>query len=241
MSGATGPTGATGPSGLGGSRGFLGPTGPSGKTGPTGSQGGHVVYGQTLITAGLSNSVTSAEVFSPNIYTATARPTLLGTTSPLSSSMVAGIAGGGRRTLAWYPGGDTAAHGNGGLYPVKYADDMMVYNNTSTPPYAFQLPAGTYYISAKLGNLFDSSETRVDIFTSFLALSTYDSGSSAYTDIAYGLVTDKGPGTSVLQHYLELGVTSSFVLRVYTSGSGTRVIGSSSSTSLDITVLKLMR
>lgn len=245
--GPTGPVGVQGPSPFQGSMGpqgpsntilgltgFQGPMGPTGYTGyngaqgPTGIQGTANVYVQTLASPSFSlvpgSSSSGGNVF--NLYGAVGYTGLTGAGSTKVSTTINGFGG-----LSPLP--------NTNLILNKYSDDMVVFTSTNNMTYSFQLPAGNFYITAKHGTPVEQSGAPVSIF---LALSQYNTGTSSYTDIALGPVTEKGGGLSLLQHCISLADTTFFAIRVFwtTTSGATMTIGNSSTVSAILSVLKLM-
>lgn len=229
------PIGPTGPNGtVAGLTGFQGPMGPTGDTGPAGARGPTgilgvaALYAQTVAASAFNlapgSGATTGNVFS--LYGGVGYTGLTGSGATKTSLTINGYGG-----LSPPP--------NTNLILNKYSDDMVVFNSTNNMTYSFQLPAGRFFISAKHGTPAGQSGGPVSMF---LALSQYNTGTSSYTDIAVGPVTEKGGGLSLLHHYLDLSATTLFALRVFwsTSSSSTVTIGSSSTVSAILSVLKLM-
>jgi hypothetical protein len=167
-----------------------------------------------------------------------------GPTGTLVSNSVNGNVGYARRI------GPTGLPGGGAQYIVKYSEDMMVFDWKTYSSYApFQLAEGTYYITAKSATPWNSAGaayTPSTWYNSFLVLSQFNPSTTTYTDIAYGLLTDPGFGTSVLQHYLAITTTTQYAIRLYISSQsgGSLNVGSTTYSSLslavDTSIIKLM-
>jgi hypothetical protein len=193
------------------------------------------MYTQTIATPAFNlapgSGATTGNVF--DLYGGVGYTGLTGSGATKTSLTINGF-GGLSPNPPWNGGPNNSAIYN------KYSDDMVVFNSTNNMTYSFQLPSGRFFISAKHGTPAGQSGGPVSIF---LALSQYNTSTSSYTDIAVGPVTEKGGGLSLLQHYVNLpDAKTFFAIRVFwsTSSSSTVTIGSSSSVSAILTVLKLM-
>lgn len=251
--GYTGPTGPSGYMGLQGPRGPTGPTGPQGKRGPTGHQIEVAAYVQTLNAPKTFGGTDSGPfLFTLDVYSSAnasvtgptgAKPAFTNATAGPSGTVVSTSING---NLGYaHRVGPTGSPGGGASYLVKFSDDMMVYDWTNNSSYApFQLAEGTYYITAETAtpSLGQGVGDPSSWYGSFLVLSEWDSTSSTYTDLAYGLVTEAGFGTSVLQHYLVVTKTTQYALRLYATAGTGFILGSTSypSLALDTSIIKLM-
>jgi len=205
--------GPTGPPGSQGQQGPTGPTGPTGLTGPTGIQGRDAIYAQGLvIPSQIFTTRTSGQTggYLTNL-------SMMGQVGAYNPTGFPGVVAGGGGTYV------TSLSVNG-LSDTKsynrYSDDLVFFDPL-TASYGFQLPAGTFLITARLANstFFDSVTQVPDVkgVSSYLALSQYNSSTNTHTDLAYGVLADYGVGTSVLQHYLTVTDTTPMSLRVYLS------------------------
>lgn len=244
--GATGPRGPTGPSpfSIYGPTGLQGPIGPTGDTGlggvygPPGIQGTHAVETQTLGAQPFTLTSSSGNVF--NFYnggTPTAYLGLSNISGLLSSVTITGFGGLSPPPISRSTAGLTPAQ-NRDLN--KYSDDMAVFASTSNKTASFQLPAGSYFITAKSSA---PSATSGNEYSLILALAQY-TDTNTYTVVATGQATSlNAPGhqLSLLQHYLKLSDTTNFALQVYWYTNGTNPqLGGSGGISAIISVVKLM-
>jgi len=233
--------GPTGPSGPQGDAGPTGPTGPTGLTGPTGIQGRDALYGQgfyfgtqqviTLSQGDTSGTSVNLSPFSYGSVAPTAAPALNYTSGATSATSytVNGLS-------------DLRAYN-------RYSDDLVFIDRSGTGySYAFDLPAGTFHITAIMS---DPLLVNIITFTTdtaalgtFLALTQYDPTTAVETEIAYGILTDLGVGTSVLQHYITLTDTTHMGLRLYIRRKDASAYGNVSvdtgGSSLSLSVIKLM-
>jgi hypothetical protein len=124
----------------------------------------------------------------------------------------------------------------------KYSDDMAVFASTNNKTASFQLPAGSYFITAKSSA---PTATSGNEYSLILALAQY-TDTNTYTVVATGQATSinaSGHQISLLQHYVNLTDTRNFALQVYwfSSTNGTNPqLGGSSGISAIISVVKLM-
>ena len=210
-------TGPTGPPGSQGDQGPTGPTGPTGLTGPRGIQGQDSMYAQGILYAG-----GVPPFFFPTGPTGGATVTF----NPFNGGYGA-IAPTAAPPLYFGVGATSAiSYTVNGLSDAKpynrYSEDLIFFDSVQLGyGYSFQLPAGTFLITARLTNPvfflvdgFLSTPNLVSLST-FLALGQYDPTTALTTNIAYGIVADYGVGTSVLQHYLTVADTTQMNLRAY--------------------------
>jgi len=206
-------SGPTGPPGSQGQQGPTGPQGPTGLTGPTGIQGRDAIYAQGFIVP--------SQMFTT--HTAGQTGGSVGALDMMGGAGSSGPTGFPGLVLGSGATSTTSLSVNG-LSDSKsynrYSDDLVFFDQLSQG-YGFQLPAGTFLITARLANLtlFDTVTQVPDVkgVSSYLALSKYDRVSMTYTDLAYGVLADYGVGTSVLHHYLTVSDTTTMSLRVYLS------------------------
>jgi len=241
-------TGPTGPPGSQGYQGPAGPIGPTGLTGPRGIQGQDSIYAQGILFGG------QTIFYFPTGPTAGANVTL----NPYLATV-----GGGGPTGA--PTGAPALYMNAGATSAtsrsinglsdakpynRYSEDLVFFDlTTGYSTYAFQLPAGTFLITARLTNpvFFEVDVEQMTpnlvSLSSFLALSQYDDN-TGYTNLAYGIIADYGVGTSVLQHYLTVADTTPMSLRVYLAHAnniyGPADLDPSFGATASLSVIKLM-
>jgi len=244
--GSTGYTGDTGPMGFNpygatGLQGPIGPTGPvgaTGATGPAGIQGTVAVEPQTLGAQPFTLTVSSGNVFNFfNGGSITAYPSLLNSAGTYSSTTVTGFGG-----LSPPP----ISRSTAGLTPYqnrelnKYSDDMVVFPSTSNKTASFQLPTGSYFITAKISA---PTATAGNNYSVVLALAQY-TGTNSYTIVAAGQptsLTAPSRQLSLLQHYVSVDNTTNFALQVFWYTEGTMPqLGGSSGISAIISVVKLM-
>lgn len=234
--------GPTGPDGSQGQQGPDGPTGPTGLTGPRGIQGRDSMYAQGL--------VVPAQLFlaCPTGGSVTTIDMLFPAGSGGSATGPTGFPG-----LAVNSGGTSAAsvsvNGLSDQYDRNRYSEDLVFFDTLTTYYGFQLPAGTFYITAKLANMTSTINispapivVSLSNASSYLALSQYNPSTYGHTDVAYGILADYGVGTSVLQHYITVADTTPFSLRIYLAGKqyGSNVIVDYPGAAATFSVLKLM-
>jgi hypothetical protein len=233
--------GPTGPSGPQGDAGPTGPTGPTGLTGPTGIQGRDALYGQgfyfgtqQLIT--LPSGLTAGTIVDLN-------PFNYGSVAPTAAPALNYTSGATSATSYTVNGlSDLRAYN-------RYSDDLVFIDRSGTGySYAFDLPAGTFHITAIMSDplLINvlTFTTDTTLLGTFLALTQYDPTTNVETEIAYGILTDLGVGTSVLQHYITLTDTTHMGLRLYIRRKDVSAYGNVSvdtgGSSLSLSVIKLM-
>jgi len=250
--GDTGPTGYTGPAGpayvniygptgLQGPVGQTGPTGATGATGPAGIQGTVAAQVQTLAAQHLSfTGATGGNVFdfynggSPAAY-----PGLSNISGVLLSVTVTGFGGLSPPPISRSTAGLTPAQ-NRDLN--KYSDDLSAFASTNNKTASFQLPAGSYFITAKPAGNYVGMITHWSIV---LALAQYTSANT-YTVVAAGQMTSlliDQPQISLVHHFVTLDDTTNFALQVFGYGGYASIplnLGGSSGISAIISVVKLM-
>ena len=205
----SGITGIAGQQGPQGAPGLRGPTGPTGLKGPTGVQGRFPLAAQ--------------EVYGPTGISGdrTVFANILTSATPI-------LASGASLSISGLSDPNTL--------PINRFSDPFTAS-LSNANGRFQIPAGNFFIRAQAANpYFDTNLTMAGYF---IALSSYDSNTSTYTDVAYGTLTENGTstnpayirGNSVLHHYVSQSTTQAYAIRWYlgnTSGpTGFQYVGGS--------------
>lgn len=189
----SGVTGATGPYGPQGVPGVRGPTGPTGLTGPTGVQGRFPLAAQGVY--GPTGIGEDRSVFANVLISAT--PTL----DSGASVSISGLS-------------------DPNTLPInRFSEPFTATLNGANGQ--FQIPPGNFFIRAQAANPY--FDTNLSMAGYFIALSSYNSITETYTDVAYGTLTENGRdtdpayivGNSVLHHYVSQSTIQTYAIRWY--------------------------
>jgi len=132
----------------------------------------------------------------------------------------------------------------------RYSEDLVFIDRNGTGyKYAFDLPAGTFYITARASNPLliniSTGSSELSSLGTFLGLTQYDPVADVESEIAYGILTDLGVGTSVLHYYITLADTTHMGLRLFIRRKDATVYGAvelagDPGSSLSLSIIKLM-